>query len=277
MLLNPAQITIGHLRLLSQLERLQDFGHLPGTTVNFGNELENTLTGAYRGLTGVDPSGALPPAARFWSQSDYQSRILRILQQSIRFRPHVAPDFRPLQGILTRGVLETPFPVIIEKVGCRQAADIIRDRTARRYVEEFSIFDGHDEIKPMVFLMRGWEGEVHAMAVVLLHPEAGTKTMYCSKDIKFDRNDRTAFRGVGPLLVLARLIYMKNAGYWTDEAPVLRDIFPKVLHSYRSRFLLRPRSSFSRGEGQIERAEAQYMISHSPFDLVELPPLPRLS
>lgn len=269
--MDPSQLTVSHLRLLAQLERLQSVGYLSGSPVNFGQELETTLTTAYRALTGMGGQALVPPAVRFGGTYTVEDRLREFMNRSIRFRPLVAPDFRPLHGILTRGSKEKPFPVVIEKATYEQAMGIGNFPAARHYLDEFAFLTEVGDMDPMVFLMRDWSGRLHALAIAALSPEAGALTMYCCRDAKFDRNARTAFRGAGAMLTLARLIYMKNNGHWTDDAPVLKDIYPKVLASYRSRLSLSPSLRIPRGEWHIGRVEADYIIRSSPYDLVDLP------
>ncbi|HEX5038387.1 MAG TPA: hypothetical protein VFX30_14620 [bacterium] len=271
MFLDPSQLSISHLRLLSQLDQLQSVGYLPGNPINFGRELETTLSAGYQALTAMGGRASQPPAVRFDDISGVEDRLRATLDQAIRFRPLVAPDFQPLQGLLTRGRKERLFPVIIEKATYEQARAVGDFPAARGYLDEFAFLNDVGDMDPLVFLLRDWSGRLHAMAIAALAPEAGALTMYCCRDVKFDRNIRTAFRGAGAILTLARLIYMKTNGHWMDEAPILKDFYPKVLASYRKRLSLPPSLPIPKGEWHIGRAEADYLIRSSPFELVHLP------
>ncbi|HSA58381.1 MAG TPA: hypothetical protein VLJ37_01690 [bacterium] len=274
MSLNPAQLTVFHLRVLSQLEILQGTSHLAGISHDFSQTLEVSLNQAYRYMTAVRGGEAPALAAGLWSADAFRQRIGAILGQVIRFQPGVAPDFHPLQAILRRGIRQEPFPVIIEKVSYEEAESLATFRSMKRELKEFELLKVMDTMEPMVFLMRGWGGEVRAMAIAALHDDREEKTMLCCRDVKFDRNRMTALQGVGAVLTLARLIYMKRAGHLNDAAPILRDIRPPVLRAYRSHFPHLPPVRGEQGEWHITRAEAEHFLLHSPVDLIELPLAP---
>src|SRR5262245_5826596 len=100
------QLTVSNMRLLAQLEKLQSVGHLSGTTVNFGSEIETALSPDYRERLIAWGNGSLPPAARFCGSDDIHTRLEAFLTKSIRFHPNVAPDFQPMQALLPRGAGE---------------------------------------------------------------------------------------------------------------------------------------------------------------------------
>lgn len=271
MSLNPAQLTISHLRVLSQLETLQGTSHLAGISHDFSRTLEGSLDQAFRYMTAVRGGETPALATGLWSADAFRRRISTILGEVIRFQPKVAPDFPPLQAILRRGMRQDPFPVIIEKVSYEEAESLANFRSMKRELKELEVLKVMDTMEPMVFLMRGWGGEVQAMAIAALHDDRDEKTMLCCRDVKFDRNRMTALQGVGAVLTLARLIYMKRAGHWSDAAPILRDIRPPVLRAYRSHFPHLAPVRGEQGEWHVTRAEAEHFLLNSPVDLVEIP------
>jgi hypothetical protein len=273
MFLNPAQVTIGQMRLLNQLQELQSAGYLANSSMDFGRELETNLVSLYQSLSDPGTRAPLLPGARLWSDA-YGGALKNVIDNALRFRPIVAADFPPLQSILPKGRSERPCPVVVEKATYDEAMEVVRCREGRAALDEYAVFNGHESMEMSVFLMRGWEGEVHALAINALHPDGDTKTMMCCRDLKFDRNKRSAFRGVGVLLTMARLLYMKRAGYWTEAAPILRDIYPQVLTSYRKLFPAPPSARSTRGEWHIDVVEAERMIHASPFNIAELPMSP---
>lgn len=268
MLANASHVSVAQIGFLNQMQQLQACGYLR-SSVDFQQALETTLQMGYQRLS--SPNGAvLPPAARFAQAFDVSSAVNRAMGEALRFEPHVAFDFKPLQALTVRGRRGETVPVIVEKRSYRDALAVVRSLAARLELNGYRELLNRSDMQVMVFLMRDWRGEVHALSIAALYEKPnGDKSLLCCRDIKFDRNRETALRDVGPILTLARLVYMKKAGHWPVGGTVLEDIRPEVLSSYRSRFP-RPLSAV-RGEWSVSAAEGDHMLIANRFDLIKLP------
>ncbi len=275
MFVNPSTFTVAQAALMSQVAELQALGHVQAPGTNFAHVHESMIHSALQGIQ----QGNVPVPAQGQWVTGYVNPLLSnptrdpidvacdVLEKARRFQPRVDPDFQPQQVIMQKG--SELVPMIIEKRDFIGAREVLNAR-GRRELKPFEILADHPEMDLMAFLMRSWDGVVHALcvgAIVLFDEE---KTFLCSRDVKFDHRKRTKLRDVGPVMTLARLLYMKNKGYWSDAAPVLMDIRPDVLARYRERLPKIPHT-IARDEGSISRKEADYLIIGSPYQLVPLP------
>jgi len=272
MFVNPGLMTVSSLRLLDQLGELQRLGILEDRSPDFSRVRHELVSAGYECLRVPDSPVRQPFRSSGWSGRNLEECIQTILGKAIQFEPHFAPDFVPLQAIMTQAGRRVP--VIIEKVSPEEAIPLVRGAN-RKLLEEHRIFTSHPDMEVPVFLMRTWDGHARAMAVCLLHPENGTKTLYCSRDIKFGRRHPDALQNVGPAMVIARLLYMKQRGFWNDRAPVLKDFFPFILDHYRSFFPLTALRRMRLDPTSIHCIEAELILSSTYFEMVELHPLAR--
>lgn len=273
MLVNPSQILISELGFVAQLAELQSAGYLRESSINFERTLDAVISRGFEAMARPLAGYGSSSAACFLSREALQERLTAWVNKAVRYRPFAPHDFPPLQVLLPRGKLGGRIPLVVEKATLRQAQSVLQDRLALHELEEYLIFENTDSMEPMVFLLRDWDGRPHAMAIAALYSDGDTKSLICCRDLKFDRNPRTSFKDVGIALTLARLVFMKKSGYWSERAPVLRDIRPEILEIYRSRFPKPLNRGMERGEWHIALDEAEHLLTTSTLNLVPLPSL----
>ncbi len=249
-----------------QLLQLQQLG----LSNRLGLEPAAITTDGINSLAQLTRSAEKPHSGNIHSDTSLHTRIAQILAASRDYDPVVKPDFPPLQVIMQLGT--TLVPIIVERHTYEEARDFFQGESEVEEINKMEVYQLNPTmIEPMVFTLSTWNGTVHAIACCTVQPyRSDTYTMTCDKDLKFDRNRETSLKGVGPVLTLARLMFMKRRGYWQTQHSILMDIRPEWLARYRKHFPHPPKGAALDGWG-IDAIEGNHMLTTAPFSLVELP------
>jgi hypothetical protein len=264
-MIRPTNIHVSQMMVLCQAAELQALGHLPGVAVDLEQAHESVLSHFLRCLP--------PQRGKTHESSPMEGNLIaftdlanRSIRDSLGFVPNMDPHFVPRQVIMEKAGDSTP--IVIEKRGFDEARPYL-NRKGRAELDSFEILARHESMEPAVFTLRTWDGAVHAMSIGMLTCYDDGMTMLCNRSIKFNRRPRSALRDAGLVLTLARLLYMRARGYWSDAAPILIDIQPPLLASYRKK-LTRAPSLTPIDQWGISRSEADFMLIAPPYTLVPL-------
>jgi hypothetical protein len=167
---------------------------------------------------------------RLFASESKQARqqLIRSIESEINFDPHFDPNFAPLGVLLQRQ--DRDYPVIIERVPSAVAMDLLSGELLNDVERSLSRNSSEGESTRVFLLLRDLSGSAEGVCINYLR----SRSLYCESDIKADRNRATAIKNVGLAFLIARLLFMKQNGYWQRRGEILYNFIPAVLRHYRA-------------------------------------------
>lgn len=193
-----------------------------------------------------------------------RERVLGALDRLLGGRKAV-PEFRPLRVTLKRGGKD--YPVVIERATLEKALSSLSGNLlgeAQAYASRLKPAQ-----VPFILLVKNLEGMVEGIGISTLIPFGSLFAMNCDRDLKVDRDPQTGIQNVGPAILIARLRFMKQSGYWYPHTEILYGYDPHLLNAYRIRCGLEVWDPYGLGLHSVTRYEGRGFLENSPLTFQE--------
>lgn len=150
-----------------------------------------------------------------------------------------------------------PFPAIAEGADISHARGVL-EGSLRGEMERF-LESPPFEAVPWIAVVRNLDGTAEGLALSWLIGRGENTSMRCDRVVKRIFEGQGQVKGVGILLLMTQLRWMRGQGYWASGRELLRNYDPFVMAGYR-RVCGLPKdytdvypidtASVSRGEGE---------------------------